>query len=100
MSSGAIVFVLVERIRSGAIADWLIVAIMISLPWSTSASSILLVFWIIAVIPTLNVISLRREILTAVAGFPVLLWVLAALAMVWAETSWYEGIQGLRGFNK
>jgi hypothetical protein len=34
------------------VADWLAVAVVVSLPWSTSASLILIVLWLVAVLPT------------------------------------------------
>ena len=55
------------------IADGLAVALAVSLPWSTSATSILLVLWLIALIPTLAWSDMRRELTTAVGGLPELL---------------------------
>ena len=65
-----------DRARLAKIADGLAVAVAVSLPWSTSATSILLVVWLIALIPTLEWSDLRRELLTAVGGLPVLLFLL------------------------
>ena len=42
----------------------------------------------------------RREVETAVGGLPVLLWLLAAVGMLWAEVSWAERIHGLGGFHR
>jgi hypothetical protein len=42
--------------RLGQIADGLAAAVAVSLPWSTSATSILIVLWIIAVVPTLDIV--------------------------------------------
>jgi hypothetical protein len=81
-------------------ADWLAVAVVVSLPWSTSASLILIVLWLAAVLPTLAVADVRREILTAAGGLPVLLWVLAAVGMLWADVPWAERIDGLGGFHR
>ena len=53
-----------DRARLAKIADGLAVAVAVSLPWSTSATSILLVLWLIALIPTLDWADLRRELLT------------------------------------
>jgi O-antigen ligase len=90
----------IDRVRQGEATDWLVAAVVISLPWSTSATAILIVLWLLAIIPSLDVISVRREVMSPAGGLPVLLWVLAALAMLWAEVGWYERIQGLRGFHK
>jgi O-antigen ligase len=81
-------------------ADWLAVAVVVSLPWSTSASIILIVVWLVAVLPTLAVADVRRELLTAAGGLPVLLWMLAAVGMLWADVPWAERIDGLGGFHR
>jgi len=81
-------------------AGWLAVAVVVSLPWSTSLSVILIVLWLLAVLPTLAVADLRRELLTAAGGLPVLLWLLAAVGMLWADVPWAERIDGLGGFHR
>ena len=86
--------------RLGQIADGLATAVAISLPWSTSATAVLIVLWLIALVPTLDVGSVRRELLSAAGGLPVLLWVLAAVGMLWADVSWSERVAGLSGFHK
>ena len=53
-----------------AVADWLVIAIAISLPWSTSATAILAVLSVVACIPTLGWTDIRREALTAAGGLP------------------------------
>ena len=84
-------------------ADWLTVGVGISLPWSTSATSIFIVLWLFAVIPSLSGSRLRREVATAAGGLPVLLWVLGAIGMAWAswtEVTWPERLNGLDGFDR
>jgi hypothetical protein len=81
-------------------ADWLAVAVVVSLPWSTSASVILIVVWLVAMLPTLAVADARRELLTAAGGLPVLLWLLAAVGMLWADVPWAERVDGLGGFHR
>jgi O-antigen ligase len=82
------------------IADWLAVAVVVSLPWSTSVSVILIVLWLLAVLPTLAVADMRRELSTTAGGLPVLLWLLAAIGMLWADVPWPERIGGLGGFHR
>jgi O-antigen ligase len=89
-----------DRARLGRIADWLVVAIAVSLPWSTSVSAILIVLWLIAVVPCLGFASIWHEVKTPAGGLPMLLWAFAALAMLWADVSWSERLDGLRGFHK
>jgi hypothetical protein len=43
-----------DRMRLAAVADWLMVAVAVSLPWSTSATGILLVLWLLALIRRSN----------------------------------------------
>ena len=81
-------------------ADWLAVAVAASLPWSTSATGILVALWLLAVLPTLDFAALRRELETAAGGLPVLLWALAAVGMLWADASWSERFGGFSSFNR
>ena len=97
---GAIVKEAARALRLGQIADGLVTAVAVSLPWSTSATAILIVLWLIALVPTLDVGSVRREVLSAAGGLPVLLWLLAAIGMLWADVSWSERVAGLSGFHK
>ena len=86
------------RPRFGNIADGLAVALAVSLPWSTSATSILLVLWLIALIPALTWRDLRRELVTHLGGLPVLLFLLGVVGMAWADVSWPARWGGLDGF--
>ncbi len=83
-------------------ADGLAVAVAVSLPWSTSATAILLVLWLIALIPTFRLSDLRREapLTTLVGGLPVALWSLAVLGMLWSDASFHERLSGLSGYHK
>jgi O-antigen ligase len=87
-------------VRLTQVADGLAAAVAVLLPWSTSATSIMIVLWLIAAVPTLDPASVRRELMSAAGGLPVLLWVLAAIGMLWADVSWTERIAGLGGFHK
>ena len=89
-----------DRKQLAQIADWEAVAVAASLPWSTSATSILLVVWLLTLPATLDVAMVRREVKTAAGALPVLLWLLAAVGMLWAGVSWTERVQGLDGFHR
>lgn len=82
------------------IADWLALAVAISLPLSTSATAILLVLWLLAVIPTLDASLLRRELASFAGGLPVLLWIVAALGMLWADVPWNYRLYGLGAYHR
>jgi len=84
--------------RLTAAANWLAVAVAVSLPWSTSATGILVVLWLIALIPTLDWSALRGQLTTAAGALPVLLFLLGAIGMTWADVDWHARWGGLDGF--
>ena len=86
-----------DRSRWSAVVDWLAVGVAVSLPWSTTATDVLVVVWLVAVLPILELPALRRELSTAAAYLPVLLWLLAAIGMLWADVSWAERFSGRTG---
>ena len=88
----------VHYTRLSKIADGFAVAVAVSLPWSTSATSILLVPWLLALIPTLAWSEVLRQLTTAVGRLPVLLFLLGAVGMMWADVTWRYRLGGLDGF--
>jgi O-antigen ligase len=82
------------------LADWEAAAVAIALPWSTSATAILLVVWLITLVSTLNLAAIWREVKTLAGGLPVLLWLLGAFGMLWADVSWSDRVAGLDGFHR
>src|SRR5262245_11834817 len=88
------------RAKLGRVSDGLMVAIAVSLPWSTSATGILLVLWLLTLFPTLEWSDVRRELMTPAGGLPVLLFLLGALGMTWADVTLLERWKGLTGFFK
>jgi hypothetical protein len=89
-----------DRARLARVADWLAVGVAIAMPWSISISQILTAAWLVALIPTLDVASMRRELRSAAGGLPVLLWLMALVGMLWASVPWSERCAGLEGFHK
>jgi O-antigen ligase len=89
-----------DRVRLAPIADALAVAAAASLPWSTTATGLLVVAWFIAAALAIEPAALRREIMTPAGGLPILLVAIAALGMAWADVSASERWQGLDGFIK
>jgi O-antigen ligase len=87
-----------NRKQLAQLADW--AAVAVALPWSTSATSILLVVWLITLIPTLDAAAIWREVKSPAGGLPVLLWLLGAIGMLWADVSWPERFAGLGGFHR
>jgi hypothetical protein len=86
--------------RLSTTTDWLAVAVAASLPWSTSATAILVVAWLVVAIPTLDWPALRREVMTPAGGLPVLLVLLGVVGTVWADAPWLERWKGLDSFCK
>ena len=72
------------------------IAIAVSLPWSTSATAILVGLWFFAPVPVLRWDKLRREILTPAGGLPVLLVLLGVAGMLWADVTLIERWKGTR----
>lgn len=90
-----------DAARLALIADGLAAAVVASLPWATSVTAILIVVWLAAFALTQDRESVQREIWTWAGGLPVLLWVVAAVGMVWADgATWAERLAGLGGFHK
>jgi len=81
------------------VVDWLTVLLAISLPWSTSATGILLVVWLVAVVFTLTPED-RDILVTPAGGLPVLLVLLGIAGMAWADVSFAERWGGLDSFLK
>jgi O-antigen ligase len=81
-------------------ADAWAAAVAISLPWSTSTTSVLIFVWFLALLPTLDVPMLRQEFINPAGGIPVLLWMLGAIGMLWADVPWAERLAGLGSFHK
>jgi O-antigen ligase len=90
----------VHRRRAADAADYLAIALVVSLPWSTSATAILVVLWLIALLPTLDRASIHRTLATPAGGLPVLLVALAALGMAWADVAWSSRVEGFVSYLK
>jgi O-antigen ligase len=81
-------------------ADWLAVVVALVLPWSTSAVGIAVALWLVVLLPTLDATSLKRELGTGAGGFPVVLWCLGAVGMLWADVDWHYRFAGLDSFHR
>jgi O-antigen ligase len=89
-----------DRMVLARLADWLAVAVAISLPWSTTAVGITIAAWLIVLLPTLDAAAVRRELGTAAGGLPVVLWSLGLIGMLWANVDWPDRFAGLSGFHR
>jgi O-antigen ligase len=82
------------------LADWLVVLVAITLPWSTTATGICIAAWLFVVLPTLGVEAVRRELASAPGGLPVVLWCLGLMGTLWAGVDWTQRFEGLAGFHR
>jgi O-antigen ligase len=80
------------------LADGLAAAAAASLPWSTSATGILVGLWLMACLPTLDIAALRREVLSAPGGLPVLLVGLALVGLLWSDAPLPDRMRGIEPF--
>jgi O-antigen ligase len=81
-------------------ADALAIALAASLPWSTSATGILVGLWLLAFLPTVDWAALRKDFSHSAAAVVIVLVALAALGMLWSEATWARAFQGLTQFLK
>ncbi len=89
-----------DRERWLRFADCLAVGLAVSLPWSTSATGIFAALLAIVVLPTTRVDEWRAVLRMPAGWLPVLLCVLGALGMLWANVPMAERWDGLRSFTK
>jgi O-antigen ligase len=89
-----------HTVRLGRVADALAIAVAVSLPWSTSATGVLVILWLLALIPALNVNALKQTLRIPAGSLPVLLVLFAAAGMFWADVTWAERIDGISAFVK
>ncbi len=89
-----------DRVRLAAFADYLAAAVLISLPWSTSATSILIAIWVVVVALTLDGPSLQQVGVMPAAALPIALTALAVAGMLWADVAWPERLSGVAPFFK
>jgi O-antigen ligase len=89
-----------DRARLARAADALAVAVVVSMPWSTTATSILIVVWLVVLVPTLDWPAVRRELWTPAGGLPVLFWLLGVVGMLWADVPLRERLGGLDSFHR
>jgi hypothetical protein len=68
--------------------DLLAVLTAIALPWSTSAAAILVLLWIAALIPTLELRPFLDSLKRPACVLPIALFALALAGTLWSDASW------------
>lgn len=90
-----------SRVRCERIADASAALLAASLPWSTSATSILAVLWLIALLPTLQMKPSSRILKHPASLLPIILVGLALCGLAWGgPVPWSERIAALGQFAK
>ena len=56
--------------------------------------------WLFAVLPSLDLAAIKRELLSPAGGLPFVLWALATLGLFWADVSWSERLGGYTPFHR
>src|ERR1043166_4797292 len=97
---GSLTATLFDRARLERAADALAVAAVVSMPWSTTATGILIALWLAALLPTLDWPMVRRALSTPAGGLPVLFFLLAVVGMLWADAPWRERLGGPEAFHR
>lgn len=90
----------VDRDKMRLWADGLAAAVAAFVPWSTSATLIASLVWLLVLIPTLRGEDLRDVLRHPAGWLPVALFAFAALGMLWADVSWKERVGGLYPFAR
>lgn len=99
MTSAAMSFRL-DRTRLEKLSDGLAAAIAISLPWSTTASGIFVVLWLLSLIPIADFPSLGHILKTPAGALPAALVAFAVIGALWADVSWIDRLHGINAFLK
>ena len=77
------------------VADIFAVLTALALPWSTSAVSILMGCWLGSAAMMINFPIYFRSLKQPICFFPVALFVLAGVGMLWSDGSWNERLHAL-----
>jgi len=89
-----------DRLRSLKAADTIAVLTGVALPWSTSATAILVAAGAVVLLCTLDPSDARRAVSTPAGAFPLALLVLAILGVLWSESALPGTLQGVRPYLK
>jgi hypothetical protein len=90
----------IDRDRLLRVADALVIGIAVVLPWSTSATSVLIVLWLVALLPSIDRQSLATAIAHPAAGLSVALCGIAALGFLWSSAPVVERFAELKSIQK
>jgi O-antigen ligase len=81
-------------------ADVLVVLIAASLPWSTTAPSVFVGLWLLAVTPTIDWRDYARELMRPAFALPLALLLLALLGTLWSDGDWADRLHAIKPVAK
>ena len=88
------------RLPSLNLPDYVAVMVAVVLPWSTSATGLLIVIWLVTLVPTIDPLALRKSLSSPVGYLPVLLVILALAGTFWSDVSIANKIHALQPYYK
>lgn len=80
--------------------DVLAVMLAVSLPWSTSATSVLVLLWMIVLAPTVAWKAFLADLAQPARALPLALLVLAIVGTLWADGPWAARLHGIKPVAK
>lgn len=89
-----------DRVQWRNAADVLAAVVAATIPWSTSVSTVAIVLWLIALLPTVRPEELREVMRRPAAFVPVALVAFAAIGMLWADLPWRQRLDGFEPFAR
>jgi O-antigen ligase len=81
-------------------ADRAAVAVAVALPWSTTATIVLIAIWLVVRLPMRDFVAQRSETLTFAGGLPVALWALGTVGVLWSVAPIAEQVNGVSSYYK
>ena len=81
-------------------ADVLVALIAASLPWSTTAPSVFVGFWLLAVTPTIDWRDYGREFGRPAFALPFAFLLLALVGMLWSDGAWPDRLHAVKPVAK
>ena len=81
-------------------ADVLVILIAASLPWSTTAPSILVGLFLLAVTPTINWPDYARRLTQAAYALPITILLLALAGLLWSDAAWADRLHAIKPVAK
>ena len=88
------------RLPSFSLPDYVAVMVAVVLPWSTSATGLLIVIWLVVLVPAIDPVALRKSLSSPVGYLPVLLVILALAGTFWSDVSITNKIYALQPYFK